>query len=150
MVLIFQRFYKNLFGDEGYLMHTLPVKSSENLSSKLLIALLSIVVSSLVGVFSLLVMGYTFKGFKTMLFNTELSSFVVLLGLFIVFLLTVCKILLIAYTSIVIGSLSENRKILISCFTFIAFNLLINIVWKKQQNINVHNVRWKKIFRRRL
>ena len=35
-IYLLVRFYKNLFGDEGYLMHTLPVTSWELLSSCLL------------------------------------------------------------------------------------------------------------------
>lgn len=36
----FLRYYKNLFTDQGYLMHTLPVKSTDLINSKLLIAVL--------------------------------------------------------------------------------------------------------------
>ena len=36
----FVRYYKNLFTDQGYLMHTLPVKSTDLITSKLIIAVL--------------------------------------------------------------------------------------------------------------
>ena len=36
----FLRYYKNLFTDQGYLMHTLPVKSTDLINSKLIIAVL--------------------------------------------------------------------------------------------------------------
>ena len=36
----FVRYYKNLFTDQGYLMHTLPVKSTDLINSKLIIAVL--------------------------------------------------------------------------------------------------------------
>lgn len=38
LVVVIQRFYKNLMGDEGYLMMTLPVRSWEHVVSKMLIA----------------------------------------------------------------------------------------------------------------
>ena len=40
IILIIRRFYKNLLGDEGYLMFTLPVKTYELILSKLVISLL--------------------------------------------------------------------------------------------------------------
>lgn len=47
-VIIIQRFNKNLIGDEGYLMFTLPVTHVELLSSKLIAGLLWIVVGTLI------------------------------------------------------------------------------------------------------
>ena len=40
LVIMIQRFYKNLLGDEGYLMFTLPVKPWQHIVSKLIIAML--------------------------------------------------------------------------------------------------------------
>ena len=48
LVLIAVRFYKNLLGDEGYLMFTLPVKSWQLITSKLLTSLVWMVGSVLV------------------------------------------------------------------------------------------------------
>lgn len=46
--MIFQRFYKNLMCDEGYLTFTLPVSTSEILWSKLITATLWTIISSVV------------------------------------------------------------------------------------------------------
>lgn len=43
--MILQRFYKNLFTDEGYLMHTLPVKAGTHISAKLIASSVWTVVS---------------------------------------------------------------------------------------------------------
>ena len=43
--IIIQRFYKNLLGDEGYLMNTLPVSTTSNISSKLISAIIWSLVS---------------------------------------------------------------------------------------------------------
>jgi hypothetical protein len=40
LVIILRRFYSNLFGDEGYLMFTLPVTTTQLLNSKLIVALI--------------------------------------------------------------------------------------------------------------
>ena len=38
LIIMVQRFYKNLLGDEGYLMFTLPVKTWQNVLNKLIFA----------------------------------------------------------------------------------------------------------------
>jgi len=40
LIITIQRYYKNLLGDEGYLMFTLPVKSWQHILNKLLVSLL--------------------------------------------------------------------------------------------------------------
>ncbi|MGL5314628.1 MAG: ABC transporter permease [Peptostreptococcaceae bacterium] len=50
VIVLVQRFSKNLLGDEGYLMFTLPVKSTSILFSKYLIALLWTVLSVMVSI----------------------------------------------------------------------------------------------------
>lgn len=52
IVSIIQRFYKNLLGDEGFLMFTLPVSSITLLGSKLLAAMIWTLASSIVGMLS--------------------------------------------------------------------------------------------------
>ena len=50
VLLILQRFYKNLLGNEGYLMFSLPVSTAQNISSKGLTALIWIIASILAGI----------------------------------------------------------------------------------------------------
>ncbi len=57
-VTICQRFYKNLLGSEGYLMHTLPVTPAMLLASKTLIALLWSLLSVLVLFVSMLMLAF--------------------------------------------------------------------------------------------
>ena len=64
--IIFQRFYKNLMCDEGYLTFTLPVTTSEILWSKLITATLWTIISSVVIVVCLNIF---------MLFGTAESGF---------------------------------------------------------------------------
>ena len=44
-----QRFYKNLLGREGYLMHTLPVTETQLILSKLITSMVWVLCSGLVG-----------------------------------------------------------------------------------------------------
>lgn len=48
LVIIIQRFYRNLLGDEGYLMFTLPVKPWQHITNKLLTAVMWCVLSGVV------------------------------------------------------------------------------------------------------
>lgn len=48
-IIMLMRFYKNLFSDEGYLMHTLPVSPAANIWAKALSSALWTVTSVLVG-----------------------------------------------------------------------------------------------------
>lgn len=54
VIVLIQRFSKNLLGDEGYLMFTLPVKSSSILISKYLVTILWTVLSGFVSVIAFL------------------------------------------------------------------------------------------------
>ena len=53
LVFTIQRFYKGLLGDEGYLMHTLPVKPWQLIGSKLLCAVTTTILSMVVAVLSI-------------------------------------------------------------------------------------------------
>lgn len=55
VILLFSRFYKNFFTDEGYLTFTLPVKRSSLLNSKLISSVSTLLMTGLVLLFDLLV-----------------------------------------------------------------------------------------------
>ena len=50
VIMVIQRFYKNLLGNEGYMMFSLPVSTAQNIFSKALSALIWIVLGILTGV----------------------------------------------------------------------------------------------------
>jgi hypothetical protein len=60
LVITIQRFYKNLLGDEGYLMFTLPVKPWQHITSKLVTAMMWYILSTAAIAFSILIL----VGFK--------------------------------------------------------------------------------------
>ena len=55
VILLFSRFYKNFFTDEGYFTFTLPVKRSSLLNSKLISSVSTLLMTGLVLLFDLLV-----------------------------------------------------------------------------------------------
>ncbi len=56
LLITIQRFYKNLLGDEGYLMFTLPVRPWQLITSKLLVSGMWNIASTAVAILSVLVM----------------------------------------------------------------------------------------------
>jgi len=57
-ILMMQRFYKNMFGDEGYLMHTLPVEPWQHILSKVLVSAVWMFASFVMTVLSVLILSY--------------------------------------------------------------------------------------------
>lgn len=56
-VILIQRFYKNLLGDEGYLMFTLPVTVAQHIWSKVIVAVAICCLSGLVALLSISILG---------------------------------------------------------------------------------------------
>lgn len=138
IVSIIQRFYKNLLGDEGFLMFTLPTSPTLLLTSKLLAAVIWIICGSIVGTLSIIftlcipIMSienlswndfiYAFNLFWQELFSVpSIVTFILQLGLisFISIIVTV----LMAYAAMMIGQLQpfSRHQIIVS---FIAFFLI--------------------------
>lgn len=74
LVVLIQRFNKNLLGDEGYLMFTLPVKPYQLILSKLLITVFWTLISGIVSIITFIILmgGFNFtflKEFFTVLFT---------------------------------------------------------------------------------
>ena len=57
IVLLIWRYYKNLYANEGYLSHTLPVKTSMHLWSKLLVGFVWMLLSYIVSLLSMFMAG---------------------------------------------------------------------------------------------
>ncbi|MGL6175356.1 MAG: hypothetical protein ACRC1P_12205 [Cellulosilyticaceae bacterium] len=64
LVVTIQRFQKNLLSDEGYLMFTLPVKTRSLIASKMIVAVVWVILSGVVGITTFLIL-FMYKGFFT-------------------------------------------------------------------------------------
>lgn len=139
LVITIQRFYKNLMGDEGYLMFTLPVTPTAHIWSKFLVSLMWDVISLLVTIFSFFILGFygdlfhdIAYGFQEMrlVFRTyegmHLIGFCVEL-LFLVFFST-CSSTLMIYASIALGHTRKNHKVLYSFGAYLLFNIITSII----------------------
>lgn len=145
----FYRYYKNLFTDHGYLMNTLPVKSTDLILSKLIVAViwqfliwlvvaLSIICMVLVLVvnvgqisisdFSDVIMEF----FDALQWAFRDEDFVEMVPFFICTLLATIlwpiAELLLMYAAVGIGQLNKKRKFLVAVFILIGFNMAKSLV----------------------
>lgn len=137
MIFIIKRFYQGLLGDEGYLMHTLPVKTWQLVASKLICAVVVTVVNAAIAVLSMfLLMPVQWME----LFNGELwqavlralakhPDTILFLAEFALLALTVLVFgLTTLYLSMAIGHLFQRRRALMSVAAFFVIDTLCNVV----------------------
>lgn len=138
-IMMIQRFYKNLLSDEGYLMHTLPVKPWKHIVSKLLVSMLWVVASGIVALISILIIALKkgditkfteafvtsfHQAFVQLGASLYLLSFEIIIGI----LIGLASGILIIYTSIAIGHLVNQHKMLASFGAFIVLSTLPQIL----------------------
>ncbi len=135
LTLIIKRFRESIYGKQGYLTMTLPASIHQILASKLLAGVIWIIASFIVMITSVLLIGalITFDGFPNLIqglstaikswFNSPLPYIFNDLTSIIQLLASLCLI----YLAITIGHSFENRRTLISFFSF--FGLLILIAF---------------------
>ncbi|NJD01725.1 MAG: hypothetical protein FIA99_03820 [Ruminiclostridium sp.] len=133
LVVMIQRFYKNLLSDEGYLMFTLPAKTWKHIVSKLLIAMLWTAVSGIAAMISIFII------FDEKIFNVRLmqiitssieeffrifgtSSGLVILEFLLICIISLASKVLLVYASIALGHLFNRHRILASLGAFIILN----------------------------
>lgn len=146
LVLMINRFYKNLLGEEGYLMHTLPVSVHELVWSKIIVSFVWFLATNLliilIGIGSALFLSGTnltevfryFPGWKEIwaeLQNVGLypRHFVVLgLEYLLLILLGGVAACLHFYAAMSLGHCVANHKGLFSVLFFIGISMALNIL----------------------
>lgn len=146
VIIMIQRFYKNLLGDEGYLMFTLPVPPVNNMNCKLIVSVMWSAISALL----VLLIGFAFiaslwhipdvkdacreigRGFIWLFDELGVSSALLVAEMLFASLISLACGILQVYVSIALGHLANRHKILISFAAYIgiswATSLVSNIV----------------------
>lgn len=135
LIVIIQRFQRNLLSDEGYLMFTLPVKTWKQIVSKLLVSILWIAASLTVAFFSIMIIVYQkgmlnkisqpladLFGWLHKMFGTSL--YLLTFEMILSALTTLIAGIMVIYASLAIGHLFSQHKILASLGAFVALNTL--------------------------
>lgn len=138
-VVAFQRFYRNLFTDEGYLTHTLPVKPHTHVTAKLLVSAVWCIISIAVFFLSVLVLsifnlqpaafGEMFADLVKWIPKSNWESWVFLLEILVLGLLyLVCGILSV-YLAIAIGNIVSRHKAALGIGVFIGTSVILQLVY---------------------
>ncbi|QNO15830.1 ABC transporter permease [Alkalicella caledoniensis] len=137
LIIMIQRFYKSLLGDEGYLMFTLPTQTWKHVFSKLLVATLWTVVSIVTTFTSIIIISGVKLGdiFRAPAGNESflaaLKEITGVFGSFGVSMVPVMSIIgiivniLMIYTAISLGHLFQKNK-LIASFAMYALVYMFN------------------------
>lgn len=139
IIIIIQRFYKNLLCDEGYLMNTLPVSVWKNITSKLLVATVWSIISVVIAMVSIFIMAYNpgiineiMMGineiFKYGYNEIGVSVYIIPIELIIVGLVQAILGIISVYTAISLGHLAKKSKILSSFGAYIGINMIVNAI----------------------
>lgn len=133
--LMIQRFYKNLLGDEGYLMFTIPVSPSKHIWTKLITSMVWFIASCIVTILSIFILISGLEFFNDLIqsiatFLRELTHYhtirtiLLFAEILITLLVSLANYNLMFYASISLGHTHKSHKILYS----FAYLLLLNTV----------------------
>ncbi len=131
-----QRFYKNILGDTGYLMNTLPIRPWMNIFSKLFVSTFWIMLGMfvcIVSVFVLLTQGmsfsYIFKSFFEFISDIfDENAFIPLMKFFICVVIGQAANVMLVYCSMALGHLfNKHRKLMSFLFFLLIFIITSHI-----------------------
>ena len=117
LMRLWARFIKNLYKDESYLTHTLPVEKKDIYVSKVLTALITVFTTTVVAIVCLFICFYSeanMEVLKSLLelaastYNTTVLNLLLLVT--IVIFLEIMFIVLIGYDAIILGYKSNQKK----------------------------------------
>lgn len=138
-LVMVQRFYKNLLGDEGYLMFTLPVPAWKHIVSKMLISAFWLLVSTVLSLLSVavLVTDHTFWSVLPLqVIEIFVHAYEVLGQWLWVYIVELCLAALLSllsgilsiYAAVAIGQLWSQHRILGSFLAYIVLSTIMNSV----------------------
>jgi len=125
------RFKQNLYGDESYLTHTLPISKTNLYLSKIITALITLFTSILVITLTIFIMYYSKENLemiKNLLFSiTDAPNFTLLSLIFILFL-EIANVLQCGFTGLILGHRKNNSKIGFSVLFGFISNILSQVL----------------------
>lgn len=139
LVVTIQRFYRNLLGDEGYLMFTLPVSADQLILSKLITSVMWLIITGLTAFSSivfLVLKGHDWNELLQLIpqLNEQLwnrmgiHGWNVVVAFLLVLVVSVFYEILLYYAAISLGHLSNKHRFLYSVCAFIGLNIAIQLI----------------------
>lgn len=111
------RFKNNLYGDESYLTHTLPIEKKTIYASKIVTSIISLLISTFVIILALIIAYYSKENIQTLknillpmvnAYNSTIIHFILIMA--IVVFLEFANIIQAGYTGIILGHRKNNLK----------------------------------------
>lgn len=136
-IIIVLRFYRGLYGSEGYLMNTLPVKPWQLITAKGIVATAAVFAGIIVGLISVIIMAIGYGGWiGAAAVSSELFSAIGQTPVVIAIALEVIVIALLAimggvyrvYASLAIGQLVNRHRLLLAVGAYIGIGILLSII----------------------
>ena len=136
IIIVVMRFYKGLLGDEGYLMHTLPVKPWQLITSKGIVASAVVIISIIAIVLSIFIIagiqdmrGFA-DGFKEFMgvFGEEPRLILVIIEVIVLSIFGTMASIYHIYAAMAIGQLTGKHRLLASLGAYIAINIALTVL----------------------
>ena len=137
LLITIQRFQKNLLGDEGYLMFTLPTTPRKLVLSKAIVAIVWVIASGIVGVLTFLILfttkefiqefGYVWTQIRANIIYIYAEDIWLFINMGLMTLLSYIAFLCTVYASLAIAQFPKLQKHR-SAFAFIVFLILSMLV----------------------
>lgn len=136
IMVIIQRFNKGLLGEEGYLMHTLPVREWQLITSKGLCATLYVIAGCIIGILAICIIVVITAGridflpYKDilLLFRKHPYAILVTFEVILMAILTAVAFIYQIYTSLAVGQLVNKHRIILAIGAFIGINTVQTIL----------------------
>lgn len=141
VIILIQRFYKNLLGNEGYLMFALPVSTGRHLTSKVISGAVWSVAGVLVGLLTTFAIIISLEGFSSFLdelrfmvgdvqimLREEPAAILSVFELILVVLVFAASIVVRIYASIAIGHQWGNHRVLGAILAYIGFGIIESLI----------------------
>lgn len=136
LVLIVMRFYKGLFGSEGYLMNILPVKPWQLITSKGVVAAVLVIAGVAVSIISVMILAglsgiaditYAFREISAIM-KAEPILILTVIELIIIVIVGLLKSIYQVYASLAIGQLVNKHRILLALGAYIGINIALSVI----------------------
>lgn len=147
VIFTVQRFYKGLLGDEGYLMHTLPVRPWALIASKLVCAVVLTVISIVIAVAAILIIVspvidlseilHVFRWLWEALCGNQntANAFLACAELILLILVGMAQSYLMLYLAMAIGHLFNKNRVAMSVVAYIGIHVAVSTLLSFTGNI---------------
>ncbi len=132
---LWARFVKNLYKDESYLTHTLPVEKKTIFASKIIASLISVFTTAVIIIVCLFICYYSKENIQALKYVLELTASTydttvikLLLLIAVVFFLEVIFMILIGYVGIIFGHRANRHKLLKTIIIGFVLYMLTQII----------------------